>query len=60
MWIKALGWIALGLLLALAPGCSRIHEPWIQNPDQLKMERTRSPGLHEALRLRLAETQRDR
>jgi len=47
-------------MLTLAPGCARIHEPWVQHPDELKMERSRSPELHRALRLRLAETQRDR
>jgi hypothetical protein len=47
-------------MLALAPGCARIHEPWVQHPDELKMERSRSPELHRVLRLRLAETQRDR
>jgi hypothetical protein len=60
MWKKLLGWTFLVLMLTLAPGCSRIHEPWTQHPDQLKMERSRSPELHRALRLRLAETQRDR
>jgi hypothetical protein len=60
MWNKLLGWTALALLLSLAPGCSRIHEPWIQHPDQLQTERSRSPALLSALRLRLAETQRDR
>jgi hypothetical protein len=60
VWRKFLGWTALAVMLALASGCSRIHEPWIQHPDDLKMERSRSPELHRALRLRLAETQRDR
>lgn len=60
MWSKFLGCAALGLMLTLAPGCARIHEPWVQHPDELKMERSRSPELHRALRLRLAETQRDR
>lgn len=58
MSIKTLACLALGL--ALAAGCSRIHEPWVPKPDQLKAERTRSPELHQALRVRLAETQRDR
>jgi hypothetical protein len=60
MWTKFLIGTALGLMLALAPGCSRIHEPWVPDPDQFKMERSRSSELHKALRLRLRETQRDR
>lgn len=60
MSIKTLGCMALGLVLALAAGCSQIHEPWVQSPDQYKSERSRSPALHQALRLRQAETQRDR
>jgi hypothetical protein len=60
VWSKFLGWTALALMMALAPGCARIHEPWVQHPDELKMERSRSPELHRVLRLRLAETQRDR
>ena len=60
MWTKLLMGTALGLMLVLVPDCSRVQEPWVPNPDQFKMERSRSPQLHEALRLRLAETQRDR
>ena len=62
MSIKVFKWLVpeLALVLALAAGCTRIHEPWVPSPDQLKAERSRSPELHQALRLRLAETQRDR
>ena len=60
MSVKMFKWMALGLVLALEAGCSQIHEPWLQNSDQLKIERSRTPELHQALRLRLAETQRDR
>ena len=60
MSIKVFGYLALGLMLALTAGCSQIHEPWVQSPDQFKAERSRSPELQQELRLRLAETQRDR
>jgi hypothetical protein len=60
MSIKTLGCMALGLMLALAAGCSQIQEPWVQSPDQFKAERSRSPELVQALRVRQAETQRDR
>ena len=60
VWKNFLGWMIPTLMLILAPGCARIHEPWVQHPDELKMERSRSPELHRVLRLRLAETQRDR
>ena len=51
-------WIVASMLM-MAPGCAPIHEPWV--PDhQLKQERYRSSELQQQLRLRLAETQRDR
>lgn len=52
--------MAVGLMLALAAGCTQIQEPWVPNPDQLKAERSRPPELQQALRVRQAETQRDR
>lgn len=46
--------------LMLTAGCDRIHEPWLQNPDQLAQERARPEQAAEALRDRLIAVQTDR
>jgi hypothetical protein len=51
-------WV-VALMLTAASGCAPIHEPWVPD-NQLKQERYRSPELQQELRLRLANTQRDR
>ena len=50
---------SLGLSM-LTAGCTRIHEPWLQNPDQLAQERARPEQASEALRNRLLAVQTDR
>jgi hypothetical protein len=46
--------------IVVAVGCEQIQEPWVQNPDQLRAERTLSEQTAAALRERLAITQSDR
>jgi hypothetical protein len=59
MFEGKVGLLIAAVILMTAPSCAPIHEPWV--PDhQLEQERSRSPELQQELRLRVAETQRDR
>ena len=53
--------LTIGLLaVMLAVGCSRIHEPWVQDNDRLLQERARSADQMQALQNRLLAVQTDR
>jgi uncharacterized protein YcfL len=53
--------LTIGLLaLLLAVGCSRIHEPWVQDNDRLVQERARPAEQIQALQHRLLTVQTDR
>ena len=53
--------LTIGLLVVmLAVGCSRIHEPWVQDNDRLLQERARSADQMQALQNRLLAVQTDR
>lgn len=41
-------------------GCERVSEPWVENPQQLEMERTRTDEAVQDLRNRLMAVQTDR
>jgi hypothetical protein len=48
------------LMLSSVAGCTRIEEPWVRDPGQLKQERSVSQAHERELRLRAALYQRDR
>jgi hypothetical protein len=53
--------LTIGLLaVMLAVGCSRIHEPWVQDNDRLLQERARPPEQIQELQHRLLAVQTDR
>ena len=41
-------------------GCERVSEPWVENPQQLERERTRTDEAVQDLRNRLMAVQTDR
>ena len=51
-----LGCIVLGLF----SGCERVSEPWVENPQQLETERSRTDEAVRQLRNRLMAVQTDR
>ena len=53
--------LTIGLLaVMLAAGCSRIHEPWVQDNDRLLQERARPAEQIQELQHRLLAVQTDR